>query len=326
MDTTPHRSGELMLLIKRIKMKVRCWLYFGLLWLLFSAFASVGRADSTELSEGRLMMGFFAPSMTQEASLKDIELSLNYWTQDFIAKHAAEWGVKITQSRAILFDTVEEMKAALQRGELDLIVAPPLLLARYFDSSDFEPDCFTQYLAENRPDSIMLIGRKPFDSVGSLRNKHLVLLENDELIDVYIDSLFLQEFGKSVQRSTRDISRQVKASRILLDLYFDKADAGVVYLNVWEVMTEQNPDIADKLGVIDRMEIKGKNFSFFRRGYPFAHLISNMAVNSFQHSPESRQIMEVFKSPALGFCSVDDLLFFKQYYQHYIQQKGRINP
>lgn len=274
------------------------------------------------MRQGRMVMGFYAHSITENASLSDIEVSINFWAKDLIAEESRKLNINLFDSRAILFDTMSEMHQALLRGELDLIIAPPLGIVQTFKRDELE-DGFTGMLAGNQPDNLLLVvrGDKNINSVKDLVGKRLLMPGNDELAVVFIDSLFLKQLKAGYLTKFASVQNKNKDSRILLDIYFNKADAGVVYRNAYDVMVELNPDIARTVLILEKLPIKNKNFSYFVKGYPFAQELSKMAVTIFRQSVRAKQILDVFRTPELDHCSINELDFYEQYYADYLRLK-----
>ena len=279
-------------------------------------------ADELPRREGRLIMGFYSHSMSEMANRSDIEVSLNFWAKELLAEESKKMNIHLKETGAILFDTVEDMHDAMLRGELDMVVGPPLLLARYFKRTELT-DGFTGMLAKQKWDDILLIARtdKNIAGVKDLRDKKFLMLENDELAEIFIDTLFLKQFHKGYQNIVSTVQNQKKASRIVLDIFFNKADAGVVYRNAYEVTVELNPEIASKIIILEYYPIKSRNFSYFVHGWPFADDLTTVAVTSLKDSVKARQILDVFKTPELGICKVNELDGFQKFYTDYLKLK-----
>lgn len=281
-------------------------------------------ADVSQPIEGRFHLGFYGHSISEMASRSDIEVSLNFWTKDLLVEESKKLNINLTEIKAILFGSMQEMHDAMLHGELDMIVGPPLLISQYFKREELT-DGFTGMLENKRDDNILLITRKnaAINGVKDLRGKRLLMLEDDQLAEVFVDTLFLKQFNRSYKSVVASAEQQTKASRIVLDIYFKKADAGVVYRNAYEVMTELNPDIIENTQIIEEYPMKSKNFGYFVKGYPYAEKMSKMAVNTFANNSRSKQILEVFKTSELGYCSVQDLDGFESYYNEYKKLKKR---
>jgi hypothetical protein len=281
-------------------------------------------ADETYKNEGRFHLGFYGHSISEVASRSDIEVSMNFWTKDLLAEESRKININLTEIKAILYDSMQEMREAMLRGELDMIVGPPLLISKYFKREELA-DGFTGMLEGKREDNILLIARNTHNitDIKDLKGKRLLVLEDDEFSEIFIDTLFLKQFNTSYKKIASSVEQQIKASRVVLDIYFNKADAGVVYRNSYEVMIELNPDIANATKIIAEYPMKSKNFGYFVKGYPYAETMSKMAVNLFSKNSRSKQILEVFKTSELGYCSVQDLDNFDNYYNEYKKLKKR---
>lgn len=293
--------------------------------IIFVLFALVPSAHAeTQKRDARMVMGFYYKSITEVATRSDIEVSLNFWVRDLLAEEAEKINIHFTESKAILFDSIKEMHEAMLRGELDIIVAPPLLIAQNFKRNELS-DGFTGMLEDKKPDSLLLIAQndKNIHSIKDLQGKKLLIPSDDEMAEVFLDSLFLKQLSKSYKNIVASVEQQKKASRIVLDIFFKKADAGIVYRHAYDVMVELNPDIANKIVILDQYPVKSRNFSFFVAGYPFSQELSDVVVVSlFNSSPRAQQILSVFKTPVLTRCAVSELEEFDRFYANYMTLKN----
>jgi hypothetical protein len=269
----------------------------------------------------RFTMGVFYESVSDIASRADVEVSLNFWARELIVKEAIAHNFQVLSSKAILYDRVEDMKNAFNNGELDLIIAPPLLISKYFNRDQLE-DGFAGVHEGKKKDKVLLLVRqdKNINAIEDLPGKRLTMLANDELADVFLDTLVLKSFKKGYRKIGLSIQNQNRSNRIILDLFFDKFDAGVVYGSSYDVMTELNPDIANKVKILDEFPLKGRNISFFRKNYPLAKVFTDIAMG-FNGTARAKQILEAFRTPEVDYCKVDELDGFDKLYGDYIQLK-----
>jgi phosphonate transport system substrate-binding protein len=278
-------------------------------------------ADEIQQKEARINMGFYLSSISEVANRSDIEISLNFWAKDLFEIEARKQNFAISSSSAVLFDRIEDMKKEFELGKLDLIVAPPLLISRYFKREELS-DGFVGMLEGKKPEGLLLIARtdRNINSVKDLYNKRLLIIKNDELADIFIDTLVLKELHQSYKNIGLSIQRQQKSNRIVLDVFFNKADAGVIYSSSYDIMTELNPDIKNKTTILAEYPIKSKNFSYFRKDYPLIDQLTKAAM-AFPDNPRARQILEVFKTPDIDYCKVEELDSFDKFYKSYLQLK-----
>lgn len=278
-------------------------------------------AEETPQKESRLMMGFYASSISEQANRADIEVSLNFWAKDMLAAEAKKLNINVISSGAILFDSIEELAKAFERGELDIIVAPPLLIARHFNRKDLR-DGFMGVLADKKSDALLLVARsdKNINSAKDLRGKRLVMQENDELAEIFLDTEVLKALKQSYKNIDLSIQHQKKSPRIILDVFFDKADAAVIYKSTYDITSELNPEIKNKIKILAEYPIRSKNFSYIRANYQFSKMFSDASLN-FNKSARGQQILEVFKTPEIDYCKVVELDAFDKFYKDYMQLK-----
>ena len=286
-------------------------------------FDNYGHTNEIETKSARMNMGYYYNSISDVANRTDIEISLNFWARDLFVTEAKKQNFIITSTQAFLFDHIEDMKNAFDQGELDLIVAPPLLISRYFEREKLS-DGFVGVLEGKKPESLVLIVRsdKNINSVKDLRGKRLGMIENDELADIFLDTLMLKDIKRSYKNIGLSIQQQKKNNHLILDIFFDRIDAGVVYMSSYNVMTELNPEIKSKIKILEELRIKGKNFSYFRHDYPLTESLTNVAMG-FATNPRGKQILEIFSTPEIDYCKVEDLDVFDTLYKDYLRLKQR---
>lgn len=303
-------------------MKLSQHLAVFLMFLLF--LLSPGSRAETLKRDARMFMGFYAQSITDVASRSDIEISLNFWVKDMLAEESEKINIHFTETKAVLFDNMKDMRDAMLRGELDIITAPPLLISQYFKREELN-DGFTGMPEGKKTDYLLLIARSDSNirSVKDLNGKKLLMLSNDDMADIFVDGLFLKQFSKGYKNIVGLVDHQTKPSRIMLDVFFKKADAGIIYRNSYDIMVELNPELAQNIVILDQYPVKSKNFSFFVSHYPYAAELSDMVVTIFNNSARARQILEVFKTPHLTNCAVRELDEIDKFYSDYMALKGR---
>ena len=287
------------------------------------ALCNFAYSQETPQKEGRLMMGFYASSISEQANRADIEVSLNFWAKDLLAAETRKINVDITSSGAILFDNIEDLAQAFERGEIDMVVAPPLLISRHFIRKNLA-DGFMGVLADKKYDYLLLVARtdKNINSAKDLPGKRLVMQENDELAEMFLDTEILKALKQSYKNIGLSLQHQKKSPRIILDVFFDKADAAVIYKSTYDITTELNPGIKNKLKILAEYPIRSKNFSYFHVNYAFTQELSAASVN-FNKSARGQQILEVFKTPEVDFCRVAELDDLDKFYKDYLQLKQK---
>lgn len=255
-------------------------------------------------------MGFYAPSFSY-IDRTDMQVSLEFWAQEIaVAMHL----VKAAPVR--IFNDIKDMALAFNQDELDLIVAPPLEMAIYFKREKMSAG-FVAVEQDKRANAVLLLVRKDkhIQAASDLRNKRLLLVANNYLSEVVLDNYLLKNLQQNFSAVFSNVKRIEQQNLLVLDLFFDQADVAVVYESVYRKMVELNPQIADKLEILHSYPVAARNFSFFRRDYPYIEQMTNIAVNL--RTPRMQQILNVFQTESVHACTVDALAPYDSLYQEY---------
>ena len=277
----------------------------------------ISHAEQSPFNKTRFAMGFYYPSLNNISSQTDIEISLNYWMKELTTKLAIE------DSYAILFKNTSQMHRAFNAGKLDMIIAPPLILATRFDRA-LLTNGFMGVAKKDSFNNLLIIVRQELDiNPINFIGKRLLLPSNDLLAKIFLETEVIKLHNRLIRSTFSHISERKRNQRIILDLFFGKADVALIYEDTLTLMTEMNPQIAKKISVIKSFPIKAGNYGYFHRDYQYKEQIKKSA-RTFSDQPRGRQILEVFRTTDVVPTSVSDLAQFDEYYQSYLRLKEGI--
>jgi len=260
--------------------------------------------ESKEIS--KLTMGWYYPTINAMVSRADFHSAVNLWIKEYDPLF------KIKQTNVKLYDHIENMRTDFDNGNLDIIIAPPLLIVNHFELKTLA-DGFTGESTTNEPFDIVVLARKASNikTVADFKNKRLVITDYDELGKVFLNSLVIPKFKQPYSQVFRSTQYLLKQNAIVHKLFFSEADVGVVYLETFNLMTELNPQIKQKLTIIDRFPIKSPNYSYFH--YKFPDTLRKQFIKttlSFNDSLRSKEILSNFRLTSLIGCTVESLTPF----------------
>lgn len=266
-------------------------------------------------------IGWYFPSINNRISRTDFQVAIKFWIDEFSKTH------KIEHSTVTLFDHIEKMQSAFNNGELSIIVAPPLLIAKHFDLN-LLADGFAGLSATDKPYGMVILARKDkrINQISDIKNSRLVIPKNDALAHVFLDSLVIPQFKQSFSHVFSSVQHLQKQNSIIHQLFFDKADVGVVYLETFNLMAELNPQIKNTIKIIANFPINSPNYSFFHIQFPEQlrkYFIAE--IIKLNQSAKSQQIMSDFKMSALIKCPVKSLNPFVRLNKKYNKLKQTIS-
>jgi len=285
-------------------------IFIFLIWLPFSYTVIAEEKPHLDIFN----IGFYYPSINAVVSRTDFNIAVDIWIKEF------KFAIDIQQTNVRLFDHIEDMKTAFNNRELDLIIAPPLLIVNNFDLKTLR-DGFSGTSATGEPYDIVILTRKSsnIESIKHVKNKRLVLPKNDELAKVFLNSLLMPIFHKPYSQVFSSNIFFPKQNQIIHQLFFDKADVGVTFLETFNLMVELNPQIKDKIKTLNRFPIKSPNYCFFHHLFsdPIRKKLISRALELNNHI-RSQEILINFNMATITACPVDSL-------QPFIKLKNKMN-
>jgi len=283
--------------------------------LILCFFIFPAQADSVTPSQLRLAMGFYYPALNNVSNKTDIEISLNYWVKELASTLIRK------NVYSVLYDDIATMSSDFRSGKLDMVIAPPLLLAMYFDR-DLLSDGFVGVTELNKLDYVSIIIRQEAgQGFDGYKGKKLLLPKNDLLAGMFLELEVLKQYQRPYRQVFSQITQGSKNQRMILDVFFGKVDVAVVYGRALELMIEMNPQLATKIKVLKKMPVKAINYAYFHRDYAYQEALKKEAYR-FSSEVRGKQILEVFHSSDIDVCLVSELKSFDVFYQKYLGVKG----
>ncbi len=262
----------------------------------------------------RLAMGYYYPSLSIVSNPTDIEISLNYWIQEIT--HS----VGMDNVYSVLYQDISLMNRDFKAGKLDLIIAPPLLIATVFDK-ELLSDGFVGVHSTDHSNHLVIIARKELDKpFDGYKGKRLLLPKNDLLAKIFIETEAIKQYQLPLTQVFSEINHSAKNQRMVLDLFFNKADVALVYESSLEVILELNPQLTKKIQVLQKLPLIGRNFGYFHRDFPFQEKL-RYGIQSFNKKPRGKQILQVFHTTTIKICKVSYLDPFYTLYNEYLNLK-----
>ncbi len=262
----------------------------------------------------RLAMGLYYPALTNVSNKTDIEITLNYWMQEISLNRG------LGNTYSVLYDDILKMSTDFHQGKLDLVFAPALLLAIHFDRALLS-DGFAGVQQLNKQDYVLIIAQQDFNLFNiNYLEKRLQLPANDLFAKIFVETEVIKQHHLPNQRVFSEIKTTNKNQRIILDIFFGKADIGVVTESTLDLMIEMNPQIKKKIQIIKKFTLLSHTYAYFNRDYRHQKMIKEEAFR-LMYKPRGRQILEVFKTTAIKETLVDDLKQFELFYQAYQKLK-----
>lgn len=262
-------------------------------------------------SQKNLRIGFHRPSF-HDYSREDLEISVKILTEEM----GRELGI---ETNVTTYEDMKSMNADFENGTINLIFASPLLIANEVDNA-LLADGFKMIPSGGTADRLVILTRKNegLDNFMSLRNKKLGLVENDPTSDIYVNFLAQSNFKKDYQNSLKLMPREKKSHQVILKLFFGQIDVTCVYENFYQTTAELNPQILDRVQIIEHIDgiLQGAGFFHKNIDATFRKRVINAAIKLNTY-PRGRQFLEIFKTEVALPINSSDLTVTKKLFNDY---------
>lgn len=229
----------------------------------------------------------------RDSSRADIEVSLKVWAEELMRSLDVP-------AEVLYFPAMPEIRQGFESGRINFVIADGLDLLHYFAPGDLA-DGFGG-LSPNE-DILLLLTRKgaAIRHPGDLIGKRILLLSNNAISDLWLDTYCLRHFKKSCASAGLVVAKENRSRQQVLKLFFDKADAALVRGYAYDLALELNPQIRERTQVLERIPLyPGALGLFGRRVSPAFREYVIAKVPQLHDQPRGRQLLEVMQTERVG--------------------------
>lgn len=261
---------------------------------------NVGRAQAQ--TAPILKMGVYMPVM-RDVTRKDVELTLRFWLDEL----ARSGNIDIVPVK--VYDDMATLKRDVDAGEVNFMVATMIGFAQYFKDDELA-NGVTGF--KSLSDNLLLVVRRDagFRTMADLAGKRLLLLEGDELSDIYMETYMMKLWGKPDWRRFGQISREKRSDKEVYRLFFNQSDAALIYRSGYETAAEMNPQIGKTLQILEPYSFSSRSSSnaFFSSKVPLSlrERFINAALK-LNHTARGRQVLQIYQADVLEVSDKADL-------------------
>lgn len=263
--------------------------------LVFLMTGVVGRAAETE----PLKMGFYLPAI-RDANMVDLKVSLGVWADEV----ARPYGVRLFTST---YTDMGAIRRASDQGELNFINAPGMELAEMFSSDELRQGYARRHSGIDEGLALIAGARSGIQGFADLRGKRVERLNNDHLSEYFLETRCLKASGQDC-RQYLVLKEQSHDIQSVYDVFFGRTDAALVSLATLRTAKELNPQVADRIKIVEDWKAKALMFGMMTRNTDLGY--RSLILNSIKEAiktPRARQILELFKTDYLEPADASDL-------------------
>ncbi len=291
--------------------------YFKSLYLIFSliliSFPSHSFANNKTNQNQFLCTGFLLDAFP-DIERADLEVALKYW--------AEELGRQVNIAATVkIYHDLKQMQLDFEHDKINFIILPPLAIVNYFDPNQLA-DGYKAYTAGKATEDLLVVTLKQskINSFGDVKNKHLSLLLNDKVSEMYANILALERFNQKAHNVFHLINYTYKSPQLIYKLFFKQTDVIFIYQNAYDLAIELNPQIKSKTQIIDKLVGIQRGIGFFHKSVDkqFRNKVIT-EMEQIHNYPQGQQLLNIFFSEKAVRSKVSDLKVTQQLKQRYTQ-------
>jgi ABC-type phosphate/phosphonate transport system substrate-binding protein len=254
-------------------------------------------------------IAYDASSMSQFTK-KDMLIATDIWMKELVkgSEHTLEFAY---------YDDMAKMSADFNADKLDFVTGFGLSFVKYFDTRQFDNGFGAGFL-NGEPETFVVVvnAASSIKSWNDLKDKNIGIDENDAIVKLYIENKMYETFHTKSAKVSEFKNRQ----RALLNLFFDKIDATIVTNKTFSLLKELNPQLGQKLKIIEDTELIATSFGFFRKNLDAKMKADLMDISKkVQTDERGKQLLILYKTETITDTKVEDLKPIQKLYEKSLQ-------
>jgi ABC-type phosphate/phosphonate transport system substrate-binding protein len=237
-------------------------------------------------------------SALRDATRAEVEVSFRLWAEELMRT------LEVPAEILFYADTAA-IRRDFEQGKVNFVIAEGLSLLHHFSRDELADGLGGLAAGE---DSLLLLVRRDagIDGPASLAGKRLLLLTGNELSDLWLDTYCLRNLQRTCGRAGIKVQREKSGRQQVMKLFFGQVDAALVRGHVFEVAKELNPQIRDRIVVLETSRIYPSALGLFssRVSLPFREYTINKATELNDY-PRGRQLLSVMQTDRVGRVSLN---------------------
>lgn len=277
-------------------------------WLCLILLAGLGSAGAESLPP--VAIGFYTPVM-RDLPRQDVEVSLRFWVEELARS------LNLSYKPVRFYESMPDLRRDMLAGRINFVVGTSVDIAQNFALQELA-DGFSGYPAN--PNHLLLVVRRDSGIQGpsDLAGKRVVLMDRDRLSDIYLETLLHQARGKIDWKHLAPPGREQRSSKLVHRLFFNQADAALIYRNGYEAALALNPQIDREVRVLEpySLEIRSPHIGLFSTQVAPEHrkAISDAAMK-LNGTVRGRQVLQIYQADSIVVTTVKELEPFEKLLQ-----------
>lgn len=269
---------------------------FSCACLLLTPWAWAQPADET------VRLGLYV-KVTRDLSRSDVQAAFDLWTREMTTHFKVPTQVRF-------YDDMRVLRSDFDKGLVNMVIASSMDFVRHFKMEELA-EGFVGSIKIDHTLMLVASAQSGVLTLKQLMGKRVSVLKDDELSQVFLETLCLREFRRSCSAVFTSIEPIDNSNKLVMQLFFNKSDLILTQHSGLALAQELNPQIGKGLRTITQFPVKSSYFGFFSSAVnPAFRTRALKNIPNMHTDPRGRQVLEVFRLNRLELASPAYLLPF----------------
>ncbi len=229
---------------------------------------------------------------------KDAEIAMKIW----VSQLCRQSGMQFNKVEAHLFNNLSDLILAVKNNKLDLIGINSVDYLMVRNQVQLEPALITIFGKDHGNKYVLLVNKElNIHNLSQLKARRIFIHIGSPPIPLLWLRYLLKKQGLPGEDRFFGSFKEVdKASQAIFPVFFRQADACIVSRRAFEISSELNPQISQKLEPLITSPVYADSLVLFRHDYKSINkkMLIDTGLN-FSKFPQGRQIMTLFQISGL---------------------------
>ncbi len=244
----------------------------------------------------------YSEELFSGVKLNDVQAAVDMWANELEESINKKLNINL-KGKSIFLKEDGDIRTFLIRNNPDVLTISALSYLKIQDIPKWKPIFCGDGIANVPGKSLFLLVKtnSGYSSLKDLKGKVLALPQNkrSRLMEIWLDNILLKGRHGIYSKYFKTVQQASKGSNAVLDLFFGKIDACVVDEEVFQTMSELNPQLSKSIKILRRSKPLISTIVCLNRNLDknIQEEVYNLAKH-FTDNTKGKQLLKLFGSTA----------------------------
>ncbi len=264
-------------------------------WMLMISLAFLSAQQQLDPPLKEIYYGYYGPAFSN-VDKNDAQASI----QILMRQIAQYWKNKI-KTKAFVYENEREVKSAILSKKINILVVPSLAYLKWHKKWHLEPGGVGIRNHKVGLSYLLVINKNnPWTKGSDLLHKRLIIHDNKlegSLPLLWLKTRLMEEGIPLSELKFKVLKNYSRPSKVLLPVFFQKADACIITEDAFKTLNELNPQLGKQLKILKKSPTFLETLMCLTRPFaPRAKKFLLDTITGISKYPQGRQILTIFRT------------------------------